>query len=330
MALVSSGATAARTCPARVAAIRRAFSNWSAKSGTVTSGTPAASAASAVPASGSGGEAEALLGDVEGPVGADRHARREREPRDDRPPTRRGSRGASDRRGRGRVQGGIRLGRDPQSPEPPPPLAPDAPLARKITEVIRSGDAAELQLLIDEHPAVARVRIADPERGQSRTLLHVVTDWPGHAPEAGAKIEALVAAGADVDARFTGPHTETPLHWAASSDDVEALDALLDAGADIDAPGAVIGGGTPLDDAVAFGQWTAARRLLERGAHPKLWNAAALGLMDLLESELDGPTPPSADESPTPSGAPATAASGLPPSTCSRAAPISTGSATTT
>ena len=40
---------ASTTCPARVAAIRRAFSNWSAKSGTITSGTPAANAASAVP-----------------------------------------------------------------------------------------------------------------------------------------------------------------------------------------------------------------------------------------------------------------------------------------
>jgi uncharacterized protein len=32
-----------------------------------------------------------------------------------------------------------------------------------------------------------------------------------------------VAAGAQVDARFTGPHAETALHRAASSDDVAAL-----------------------------------------------------------------------------------------------------------
>ena len=69
-----------------------------------------------------------------------------------------------------------------------------------------------------------------------------------------------------VDARFAGPHRETPLHWAASNDDVAALDALIDAGADLEADGAVIAGGTPLDDAVAFGPWRAARRLAERGA----------------------------------------------------------------
>jgi ankyrin repeat protein len=44
-----------------------------------------------------------------------------------------------------------------------------------------------------------------------------------------ATVAALVEAGADVNARFTGPHTETPLHWAASSGDVAVLDALLDA-----------------------------------------------------------------------------------------------------
>jgi ankyrin repeat protein len=113
-----------------------------------------------------------------------------------------------------------------------------------------------------------------------------VTDWPGHVSEAAAKIRALVAGGVDVNARFTGPHSETPLHWAASSDDIEALDALLDAGAAIEADGAVIGGGTPIADAVAFGQWKAARRLLERGATTNLWQAAALGILDRVHEEL--------------------------------------------
>jgi uncharacterized protein len=173
-------------------------------------------------------------------------------------------------------------------------LRPDDALAQKVTQVIRSGTAAELQQLLHEHPALARARLGD-ERGHARTLLHVVCDWPGHVPEAGAKVRALAAAGAEVDARFTGPHTETALHWAASSDDVEALDALLDAGAGIETDGAVIGGGTPIADAVAFGQWNAARRLLERGAETTLWQAAALGLADRVRDELADGTPAQQD-----------------------------------
>ena len=170
----------------------------------------------------------------------------------------------------------------------PPTLGPDAPLARRITEVIRSGRADELEHLLREHPALAGARLGEHTCRQQRTLLHVVTDWPGHVPEAAGKIKALVAAGADVNARFIGPHAETPLHWAASSDDLEALDALLDAGADIEAGGAVIGGGTAMADAVAFGQWSAARRLLERGARTNLWQAAALGMVDRVREELAG------------------------------------------
>jgi len=102
----------------------------------------------------------------------------------------------------------------------------------------------------------------------------------------------LVKAGADVNARFSGKHSETPLHWAASSDDIEILDALLDCGADIEAAGGVIGHGTPLADAVAFGQWCAARRLVERGARANLWQAAALGMMSsVTEFFADDPTP---------------------------------------
>jgi ankyrin repeat protein len=130
----------------------------------------------------------------------------------------------------------------------------------------------------------------------SRTLLHVATDWPGHFPNNAATVSALIGAGADVDARFAGPHTETPLHWAASSDDVEVIDVLVDAGADIDALGAVIAGGTPLTDAVAFGQWQAARRLVERGAKTPLREAAALGLLDRVESFLAAEPPPTPED----------------------------------
>jgi uncharacterized protein len=168
----------------------------------------------------------------------------------------------------------------------PPSLAADTPLAQRAREVIRSGAADELRELLAEHPVLATTRIVDSEDGPGRTLLHVVTDWPGHVSEAAEKIAALVAAGADVNGRCAGPHTETPLHWAASSDDVEALDALLDGGADIEADGAVIGGGTPMADAVAFAQWAAARRLLDRGARTNLWQAAALGLFDRVGDEL--------------------------------------------
>ncbi|MFJ8636694.1 ankyrin repeat domain-containing protein [Streptomyces sp. NPDC093568] len=86
--------------------------------------------------------------------------------------------------------------------------------------------------------------------------------------------------GPATSARFTGAHRETPLHWAAGCDDVPVLDTLLDLGADIEADGGVIGDGTPLADAVAFGQWKCARRLLERGARTTLWQAAALGEAD--------------------------------------------------
>jgi uncharacterized protein len=130
----------------------------------------------------------------------------------------------------------------------------------------------------------------------SRTLLHAATDWPGQYPNNAATVAALLDAGADVNARFTGPHTETPLHWAASSDDVEVLDVLLDAGADIEAPGAVIAGGTPLSDAVAFAQWKTARHLVERGARTPLREASALGLLERVAEYCAADPPPSRDD----------------------------------
>jgi ankyrin repeat protein len=164
------------------------------------------------------------------------------------------------------------------------------PVALAVIQAIRGGDLETLERLLGENPGLAAARIGP------RTLLHLATDWPGHFPQNVATVKALIAAGAEVNAQTTGKALETPLHWAASSDDVAVLDTLLDAGADIEAQGAVIGGGTPLADAVAFGQWQAARRLIERGARANLWQAAALGLMNRVASFFNDASSPPHDE----------------------------------
>lgn len=170
-------------------------------------------------------------------------------------------------------------------------IAVDDPLAAAAVHAIQRGEVRALERLLAEHPELATARL-----GGARTLLHVTTDWPGHFPDAPATVGALVAAGADVNARFIGGHAETPLHWAASSDDVAVLDALIAAGADVEADGSVIDGGSPLSDAVAFGQWNAARRLIEHGARANLWQAAALGLLDVVERHLAADPPPGPHE----------------------------------
>jgi len=170
-------------------------------------------------------------------------------------------------------------------------IQPDEPLAVAAVDAIHSGNTEFLKRLLHENPSLATARI-----GGTRTLLHIATDWPGHFPNSAATVAALIAHGAEVNAPFIGRHTETPLHWAASSDDVVVMDALLDHGAGIEATGAAIGGGTPLADAVAFGQWQAARRLVERGARTTLWQAAALGLMARVAEHFASHTPPTPDE----------------------------------
>jgi hypothetical protein len=174
-------------------------------------------------------------------------------------------------------------------------LDAEDPLALTVVEAIHAGDVDRLRRLLDEHPDLATVRLGD-QGGMSRTLLHAATDWPGHYPNGPQIIKVLVRAGADVEGRFAGPHTERALMWAASSDDIPVLDALLDAGADIEARGAVIGGGTAIADACAFGQWNAARRLIERGATTLLWEAAALGLMDRIAALFAADPPPTPDD----------------------------------
>lgn len=79
-----------------------------------------------------------------------------------------------------------------------------------MTRALQTGEVEVLIALLEEHPQLATERHGDAD--QSRTALHIATDWPGNFPRVAETIAALVAAGAPVNGRFAGPHTETPLH----------------------------------------------------------------------------------------------------------------------
>ena len=162
----------------------------------------------------------------------------------------------------------------------------DIDLAESLFAAIRSGDLTVLGQIVHDHAALASAPLGG--RHSTRTPLHVAADWPGYFSNGVHVVRMLIAAGADPNAR--GPADETPLHWAASSDDADVAAALIDGGADVNAPGGSIG--TPLANAVGYCCWHVARLLVDRGARAdEAWQAAAVGKVDRLEELLaDHPT----------------------------------------
>lgn len=168
----------------------------------------------------------------------------------------------------------------------------DDPLSIAIRTAIQGGDLAELERLLAANPNLANVRIRGRGDGY-RSPLHIVSDWPGYFPNGPAVARLLLARGADPDGGAEGfGKQETPLHWAASSDDVDVAEVLIDGGANIHAPAGSIAGGTPLDNAVGYACWRVGRLLVQRGARvERLWHAAALGMLARTQELLVGASP---------------------------------------
>jgi uncharacterized protein len=185
----------------------------------------------------------------------------------------------------------------PGGAEPRLTLPHGDPLAVELTGAIHGGDLDGLGVLVAARPELASVRMIGRKglEGGWRTPLHAATDWPGYFPAAPAAVALLIDAGADPNDDCGGDRPETPLHWAASSDDVDVAIALIDRHADLETAGGSIG--TPLDNAIGYGCWHVARLLVDRGAKvDKLWHAAALGMLARLDELLAEAPPPAEAE----------------------------------
>jgi ankyrin repeat protein len=159
-----------------------------------------------------------------------------------------------------------------------------------------AGDVERLRGLLALHPELVHARTnLDPRHGYftAATLLHHVAGNPGRdtnlPPNISDVARVLLEAGADVDAETLGPSGGTTMGLLLTSKHASDMgvtgplvDLLLQHGATLDPqqPGA-------LHASLANHAPRAAEKLIELGAQPDVFAAAALGRMDLLYALFD-------------------------------------------
>ena len=165
---------------------------------------------------------------------------------------------------------------------------------------IDAGDLAGLERLLDAHPELVHARTnLEPPFGyfSGATLLHHVAWNPGRPAPVPANIvdlaRLLLDRGAEVDATTLGRNGGTTLGLIDTSK--KASDAnvsgpliqlLVDRGARIRLE-ETKDGGSPFGGSITNHAPRAAEKLIELGAKPDVFVAAALGRMDLLRGFFD-------------------------------------------
>ena len=69
-------------------------------------------------------------------------------------------------------------------------LPSDDPRLAALTDAVQRGDVAVVRSLVSEHPELATERHGDAN--ESRTALHIATDWPGNFPRVAETIACLL------------------------------------------------------------------------------------------------------------------------------------------
>lgn len=161
--------------------------------------------------------------------------------------------------------------------------------------MIQEGDVEGLRSQLNQYPHLARWQDHADSQGSRGTLLHEASgrgmlEWPENAHLIAG---TLIKAGATVCKPRNNQQQETPLHQAASVNNVPVTKVLLQAGADTEEPGRFDGTiDTALGYALFYGMNEKNQRfpincpdiLVKYGARVYLPFAAAMGYLSRVKS----------------------------------------------